>query len=109
LLAFVPRHQLGQIVPQIGDRQFARIVQPFLHNYAQITLGNIEINRPVADEYPTATGRPQLQLWPKYANWNDEPWYTLSPQMILPDVPISENIRDFHHISILYGLHRFLN
>jgi hypothetical protein len=43
MFAFVPRRRVGQIVPQIGDRQFAGIAQSFLHNYARITLANIHI------------------------------------------------------------------
>jgi hypothetical protein len=43
---FVRRRQLGQIVPQIGDRRFAGLVQPFLHNYGRITLANICITGP---------------------------------------------------------------
>jgi hypothetical protein len=46
MLAFMSRRQLSQIVPQIGDRQFARIAQSFLHNYGQITLANIYITGP---------------------------------------------------------------
>jgi hypothetical protein len=48
MLAFVPRprHQLGQSLPQIGNRQFASITQSFLHNYGQITLANISITGP---------------------------------------------------------------
>jgi hypothetical protein len=48
----VPRHQLGQIVPQVGDRHFAAIVQSFLHNYGRITLASISI---------TDTGHPLIQ------------------------------------------------
>jgi hypothetical protein len=46
MLEFVGRHQLGQLVPQIGDRQLAGIVQSFLHNYGRITLGNVCISHP---------------------------------------------------------------
>jgi hypothetical protein len=46
MLEFVPRHQLGEIVPQIGDRRFAGIAQSFLHNYGRITLANIDITGP---------------------------------------------------------------
>jgi hypothetical protein len=46
LLAFVPRPQLGLIVPQIGDRQFASIIQPFLHEIGEITIGKMRIIKP---------------------------------------------------------------
>jgi hypothetical protein len=38
MLEFVGRRQLGQIVPQVGDRRFARIAQSFIHNYGRFTL-----------------------------------------------------------------------
>jgi hypothetical protein len=43
LLAFVPRRQLANLVPQIGDRQFAGIIQSFLHGFGKIKLGKMEI------------------------------------------------------------------
>jgi hypothetical protein len=46
MLTFVPRRQLGQLVPQIGDRRFAGIAQSFLHNYGHITLDNVCISGP---------------------------------------------------------------
>jgi hypothetical protein len=48
VLALVPRPQLGQIVPEIGDRRFARIVQPFLHNVGEHTIGKMTIIAPRA-------------------------------------------------------------
>jgi hypothetical protein len=46
MLTFVGRRQLGQLVPEVGDRRFAGIAQPFLHNYGRITLENICISGP---------------------------------------------------------------
>jgi hypothetical protein len=46
MLGFVGRRQLGQIVPEVGDRRFAGIAQSFLHNYGHITLANIYITGP---------------------------------------------------------------
>jgi hypothetical protein len=46
MLTFVGRRQLGQLVPEVGDRRFAGIAQPFLHNYGRITLANICISGP---------------------------------------------------------------
>jgi hypothetical protein len=49
-LAFVPRHQLLKIVPQIGDRKFASIIQKFLHEYGEIMIGCIEIVAPYEED-----------------------------------------------------------
>jgi hypothetical protein len=39
----VPRRQLANLAPQIGDRQFAYILQSFLHGFGKIKLGKMEI------------------------------------------------------------------
>jgi hypothetical protein len=46
LLPFVPRNQLVKIVKQLGDRQFAKILQFFLTKVGQITLGHLRIVAP---------------------------------------------------------------
>jgi hypothetical protein len=93
MLAFVPRHQLGKIVPQIGDKQFARIAQSFLHNYGQIKLFDIKICQPHKKD---PSNRPHLEINSYYDD--SEPW--LSEKMILPDVEMPENIKDFEFIRI---------
>jgi hypothetical protein len=60
MLAFVPRHQLGQIIPMIGDRRFASIVQKFLHEYGEITIGHIEIVAPYEED---PSGHPRVRAW----------------------------------------------
>jgi hypothetical protein len=101
LLAFVPRHQLGQIVPQIGDRRFAGIAQSFLHDEVdnKVTLGNIWINGPREFD---VNGHPSLRVWPKY--WYAKPWRTISEQLVLPaaDLPMPENIKDFVSLRIRF-------
>jgi hypothetical protein len=57
-LAFVPRHRLGQLVPMIGDRKFASIVQRFLHEYGEVTIDCIQIVAPY-EEYPN--GHPRVR------------------------------------------------
>jgi hypothetical protein len=101
MLAFLPRHQLGQIVPQIGDRRFAGIAQSFLHKYGQITLGNIWIYGP--DEYVNANGHLEVDVWPKFAHCNEEPWRTISRELVLPNVPMPENINDFLFLRIRFA------
>jgi hypothetical protein len=100
LLAFVPRRQLGEIVPQIGNRQFAAIVQPFLHNYGQITLGNISLYWPGKND---SNNSPRARVWPKYANGNEKQWWTPRQQMILPEVEMPDNVGDFLYIRIWFA------
>jgi hypothetical protein len=59
-LAFVPRHQLGQIVPEIGDRRFASIIQKFLHEYGELTIKYIEIVAPYEED---PNGHPRVRVW----------------------------------------------
>jgi hypothetical protein len=73
MLEFVPRRRLGQIVPQIGDRQFAGIAQSFLHNYGRITLANI---------YITGPSHRLIQH---------------------DDVPMPENVKDFLFINLRFA------
>jgi hypothetical protein len=61
MLAFVPRHQLGKIVPQIGDRKFASIVQPFLHEYGESSIDHIGIVAPY-EEDPNGP-QPRVRAW----------------------------------------------
>jgi hypothetical protein len=58
-LGFVPRYRLGEIVPEIGDRRFASIVQKFLHEYREITINDIEIVAPSCF-YPEG---PHVETW----------------------------------------------
>jgi hypothetical protein len=46
VLPFVPRRQLVEIVKQLGDRQFTKILQFFLTQVGQITLGHLRIVAP---------------------------------------------------------------
>jgi hypothetical protein len=39
----VPTQQLVKLVSRIADRQFASILQFFLHEYARFTLGHMEL------------------------------------------------------------------
>jgi hypothetical protein len=54
----VPRHQLGQVVPQIGDRKFASVVQSFLHEYGEISIDRIQIVAPYEED---ASGHPRVR------------------------------------------------
>jgi hypothetical protein len=89
LLALVARRQLGMAAYQVGDRQFARILQSFLHDKrCKITLGRVEIIPP----------RPNVPI--------DRPmardWYYGYKTMDLPDWPMPKNVKNFHTISLKF-------
>jgi hypothetical protein len=75
-LAFVPRSQLGNVVSQIGDRQFAYIIQSFLHDpLRKITIGEMEIIPPrsnVSSDQPMVkvdrNAATNMADWPMPAN-----------------------------------------
>jgi hypothetical protein len=52
---------LGKIVPKIGDRKFASIIQKFLHEYGEIALDIIEIVPPY-EQHPSDS-RPRVRVW----------------------------------------------
>jgi hypothetical protein len=84
LLPYVPRNQLGNVVSQIGDRQFAKIIQSFLHDpVRKITLGKMRIIPP--REY-VLNDQPVVKVGPKATN--------------MPDWPMPGNIRNFKKIKL---------
>jgi hypothetical protein len=87
LLAFVPRCQLGNVVSQIGHRQFARIIQSFLHDEVrEITLGRMYIIPP---RLGVCSDLPMVKVWPNKAT-------------NIPDWPIPANIKDFKEIHLKF-------
>jgi hypothetical protein len=87
LLAFVPRSQLGNVVAQIGDRQFAHIIQSFLHDEArEITFGKMEIIPP---QQNVSSDQPMVRVW-------------LNDATNIPDWPMPGNIKDFKEINLRY-------
>jgi hypothetical protein len=96
MLAFVPRHRLGQIVPKIGDRRFASIVQPFLHKYGEITIDHIEIVAPYEED---PNGHPRVQVWQN----NRLP---LRLEMAKAQMPA--NIKSFGYFDLRFATHIFL-
>jgi hypothetical protein len=85
-LALVPRSQLGNVVSQIGDRQFADIIQPFLHEVRKITLGEMRI---IAPRPYVPSDQPMVHVWPNAAT-------------NMPDWPMQENIKDFKGIDLKF-------
>jgi hypothetical protein len=87
LLAFVQRNQLGNVVSQIGDRQFAYIIQSFLHDeIKEIILGEMEIIPP---RKGVSSDRPMVQVWPNETT-NMSDW------------PMPGNIKDFTGIDLKF-------
>jgi hypothetical protein len=85
LLAFVPRSQLGNVISQIGDRQFAYIVQSFLHDPVWgIALGRMYIIPPRIN---VPSDQPMVTVWHNAAT-------------NLPDWPMPTNIMDFEQITL---------
>jgi hypothetical protein len=91
----VPRNQLGNAVSEIGDRQFADIIQPFLHEFGKITLGTMSI-------IPPGTLVPP----------NDQPMVQFGPNTItnMPDW-MPGNIKDFKEIALrfVFSLNKLKN
>jgi hypothetical protein len=88
LLALVPRRQLGDIASAIGDRQFASILQLFLHDERrEITLGRMEIIPPRPN---VPSDRPMVQGC--YG----------STTVDLPDWPMPKNVKSFDQISLKF-------
>jgi hypothetical protein len=90
----VSRNQLGKIVPDIGDRRFASIVQPFLHEYMKITIDRIQIVAPY-DEDPSGP-HPRVRAWQ-----NNRP--PLRFEMAEAQMPA--NITNFNNIELRFATH----
>jgi hypothetical protein len=90
-LAFVPRYHLGQIVPKIGDRKFASIVQPFLHEYRDIMIDYIKIVAPYEED---PSGHPRVRTWQ-----NDR---LLRFEMAEAQMPA--NIKNFDYLELRFAL-----
>jgi hypothetical protein len=85
MLAFVPRHRLGQIIPEIGDRKFASIVQKFLHQYGEIMLSGIEIVAPY-EEDPSGP-HPRVRAFQNHSLL----------RFIMAEAQMPTNIKSFHY------------
>jgi hypothetical protein len=81
VFGFLPRRQLGELVPQIGDWYFASKAQFYLHECGQITLAYLTI------ESSTNGNGPII--------WKGREWP-------LADVPMPENVKDFKGIALRF-------
>jgi hypothetical protein len=87
LLAFVPRPQLGNVASEAGGRQFAHILQSFLHDEVrEITLSEMRIYAPRPD---VSSDQPMVKVWPNEAT-----------NML--DWPMPGNVKDFKEIHLKF-------
>jgi hypothetical protein len=104
LLPLVPRHQLVEIVKQLGDRQFASILQFFLTKEGQITLGHLRIVAPREND-PNGGG-PIVEMRKEMPPFRSE-WITRPPSDLetnLPEVPMPANVKDFKLIELRFSV-----
>jgi hypothetical protein len=99
VLPFVPRLQLVEIVKQLGDRQFAKILQFFLTQVGQITLCHLRIVAPREND-PNGSG-PIVEV---YKTWWDE----LVLKTNLPDGPMPTNVKDFELIDLRFAIYKLI-
>jgi hypothetical protein len=88
-LAFVPRHRLGEIVPEIRDRKFASIVQKFLHEYREIEIDEIQIVAPYAED-PSV--HPRVRAWQNYSPFRFE----------MAEAQMPANIKNFYIFELRF-------
>jgi hypothetical protein len=90
LLPFVPRRQLVALLFQLGDYQFASILQFCLNEDGHITLGHLRIRAPKEND-------PIVQLC-KMVGRN----YISVLETPLPDEPIPKNVHSFNSLTFRF-------
>jgi hypothetical protein len=98
MFGFVPRPQLAELVPQIGNWHFASKAQYYLHEYGRISLGYLRI-RKSNSWINRKNGIPIVKLYEKGQYKPYKPW-----EYPLADAPISKNIIHFRCIHIRLAL-----
>jgi hypothetical protein len=94
LLPSVPRRQLVALLFQLGDRQFASILQYCLNEVGHITLGHLSIAAP-RENY--AIDGPIVEVWHRLG-WESPP----AMETILPNEPIPNNVHNFTLLSLRF-------
>jgi hypothetical protein len=74
----------------IGDRKFASIVQPFLHEYGEMMIERIKIVEPYEED---PGGHPRVRTWQ-----NNRP---LRFEMAETQMPA--NIKSFHYFELRFA------
>jgi hypothetical protein len=99
IFGFVPRPQLAELVPEIGDWRFAEKAQYYLHEFGRITLGDIYIRKPTA-WINRKNGIPTVRLC--YDDDDEHQYFGWDFPMA--DVPIPKNVINFEGIRIRLAL-----
>jgi hypothetical protein len=94
IFGFLPRPQLAELVPDIGDWHFASKAQYYLHEFGKITLGYLHIRRSTSWAN-RKNGLPIAKLLISNENDDQAGW-----EYPLADVPIPKNIVNFAGIRI---------
>jgi hypothetical protein len=97
IFGFLPRPQLAELVPQIGDWHFAEKAQYYLHKCGKITLGEMYIRRSTA-WINRKNGPPIVKL----CNDEDYEYRYFGWDFSMADVPIPKNIINFAGIFIRF-------
>jgi hypothetical protein len=98
LLPLVPRHQLVEIVKQLGDRQFAKILQFFLTEVGQITLRHLRIVTP-RQNGPNGGGS-IVEVRKEMLHWGEPP----DLETNLAEGPMPKNVKDFKLIKLRFAI-----
>jgi hypothetical protein len=98
LLPFVPRHQLVELIKQLDDRQFVYILQFFLTEVGQITLGHLRIVAPRETFGPIVEVRKEMP--PFRVSWKVRPLSDLETNF--PEGPMPNNVKDFKLIELRF-------
>jgi hypothetical protein len=117
LLPFVPRHQLVEIVKQLNDRQFAKILQFFLTEVGQIALGHLRIvgprfgpwqNDPSGYGGPIVEVRKEMLPLQRPDTWDVWPPSPSDLETNLPEGPIPANVKGFKLIELRFAVKLYL-
>jgi hypothetical protein len=100
MFGFVPRPQLAELVPEIGDWRFAEKAQDYLHEFGRITLDDMYIRSSIS-WINRKKGIPIVKLCDEGEHDADEPGW----EYPLPDVPIPKNIINFRSINIRFAFY----
>jgi hypothetical protein len=97
VLPFVRRHQLVELVKQLGDRQFAKNLQFFLTQVGQITLGHLRIVAPREND----DGGPIVEVRKPFLS---ECEWASDLETKVPGGPMPNNVRDFKLIELRFAI-----
>jgi hypothetical protein len=95
MLVFVPRYRLGKVIPMIGDRKLASIVQKFLHIYREIKIDRIQIVAPYEED---PSGHPRVRAWQ-----NPPPL-----RFEVAETQMPANIKNFNKFELRFATHFFV-